>query len=115
MTQPALTPALDYGVQPARPFLFGFGRSVFAWVFFAGLAIVLFLLLRSNGANYTGVSLSEFDRQLRLDNVQQVTIATDEVFGFFRTPVVLPIARGGGGAAPTRAFRTALPTGTAGN
>jgi ATP-dependent Zn protease len=112
MTRQAATP-LEYSPAPAGPRM----KGILGWLIFVGLAVVVFLLLSRSPRSSTTVTipLSEFDKQLRADNVLQVTIDSDELTGTFRTAVVTPIRGSGTATALARDFRTPLPNGTSGN
>src|SRR4051812_13880019 len=62
-----------------------FGRGVFGWVLFIGLAIMLFVLLRQGQSQTQDVSWSELREQLRADRIKVLTIETDQILGEYNT------------------------------
>jgi cell division protease FtsH len=60
-----------------------FGKGLFGWVLFIILAIMLIFLVKNQQANKITVAYSEFFKQLRADNVQNVTIEGSEASGEF--------------------------------
>ncbi len=83
-----------------------FGRGVFGWVLFIGVAIVLFLYLSNNGRNFSDVDLDKFYAKLDAGDVAEVRIVGDDVFGKFSKDYVPST-----GAAPVTNFRTSFPVG----
>jgi cell division protease FtsH len=88
--------------KPARPSPgpggMKFGRGVFGWVLFIGLAIMLFVLLRQQQGNVSDISWSDLKEKLAAGQVRSVTIESDQLLGElnnsapgvpakFRTPV----------------------------
>src|SRR5881227_615909 len=88
-----------------------FGRGLFGWILFIGLAIMLIALFQMKGKTYVAISLSEFKTHLDGDKVQSLVIDGDEVTGEFRGNI--PIT--GGPPQGVHNFRTALPQGTSQN
>src|SRR5436190_3544077 len=78
---------------PAGPGGMKFGRGVFGWVLFIGLAIMLFILLKQQQSNTQDIAWSELKEKLTSGQVRSVTIESDQLIGEyntngkFRTPV----------------------------
>jgi cell division protease FtsH len=87
-----------------------FGRGVFGWILFIGLAFMLFMLVQKNQRAYTAINLDTFWAELNNGKVKELTIEGDEVQGQFSQK--LPAAPTGG---DVEYFRTTLPTGTSMN
>ncbi|HYO09976.1 MAG TPA: ATP-dependent zinc metalloprotease FtsH [Tepidisphaeraceae bacterium] len=85
-----------------------FGRGLFGWVLFIALAVMLFMLLNKNQAQYAPVALSDFYSQLEQDHVATLTIEGDKVLGEFRVEQGV-----GPKGEKVGKFQTDLPTGTA--
>jgi len=103
--EPQTKHRLDYATPMPRPRLFA--RGVFGWVLFIGLAVMLFVLLKTSQANVADISLDNFEQQLLSNNVSSVRLDADELTGFFVTP-----PRGLPGMTK---FRATLPQGLSGN
>jgi ATP-dependent Zn protease len=86
-------------LQPSR----SFGKGVFGWALFIGLAVMLFVLLKTSQSSTAEVALSDLTMQLERENVRDISIDKDELTGEFLTP---PSFTNG----MTR-FRTSLPEG----
>src|SRR5579862_7713237 len=75
--------------KPLRPFAgpggLKFGRGVFGWVLFIGLAIMLFVLLRQQQSNTQEFSWSEVRENLQAGKIRTITIGTDELTGELNT------------------------------
>src|SRR4051812_18693633 len=71
---------------PAGPGGMKFGRGVFGWVLFIGLAIMLFVLLKTQQQNTADVAWSEFREQFDNGRVRTVTIEADQLLGDFTSP-----------------------------
>jgi cell division protease FtsH len=69
-----------------------FGRGVFGWVLFIGVAILLFLYLQNQGPTRSEISLDEFYTKLERGDIQQLTITGDELTGKLadNQPATLP-------------------------
>jgi cell division protease FtsH len=64
-----------------------FGRGLFGWVLFIGLAIMLFMLLNNmKGRQSTVISLSEFYKNLDADRIEYVQIEGNEAVGKYKEP-----------------------------
>ena len=85
-------------------------KSLFGWVLFIALAVMLFMLLNKGSSRYASIPLDEFTTHLKSDRVQAVTVETDRVLGEFRQP----LATGNQGEL-VRRFQVQLPTGTTQN
>ena len=83
-----------------------FGRGVFGWLLFIGLAVMLFMLLSQNNQNYRDVKLSDFQNQLERGKVQDMVIDGPEVTGTFTEDFQ------GGSGAPFKKFKTTVSSGT---
>ena len=75
-----------------------FGRSVFGWVLFIGLAIMLFLLLSKQGGQFKSISLDEFVARVEDKRVVSMVIDAGEITGRL---------------SDGTEFRTAIPDGLA--
>ena len=71
---------------PGGPGGMKFGRGVFGWVLFIGLAIMLFVLLKNQQGSTQEVSWSDFVAQHDAGNVKTVTIESDQLVGEYNTP-----------------------------
>ncbi|HZZ42999.1 MAG TPA: ATP-dependent zinc metalloprotease FtsH [Tepidisphaeraceae bacterium] len=80
-----------------------FGKGLFGWLLFIGLAIMLILLVKKEQTGNSAVSYSEFLKQLKSDNVQSVTIEGSEANGDFVKDVT-------GDTGPIKHFRVKLAT-----
>ena len=111
--RPDRNPTRKNGNRPQLPNGGGmrFGRGVFGWVLFVGLAIMLFMLLNHNRRSYQTIDYSDFWTLLKQDKVKTVTIEADEISGQFTGPLVV-------GDKPEKIeyFKTqAIPTAMDGN
>jgi len=104
MTQEPINYANWQTIQPKK-----FGRGIFGWVLFIGLAVMLFLLLNKPSNKYTSIPLSAFQERLADGAVMSVTIQGDEVIGTFRSSQAVM------GVGNVTDFRVALPAGTGTN
>src|SRR5207302_5252892 len=77
----------------------GFGKGIFGWVLFIGLAIMLFVLLRQQQVSAQDLSLSEFKEMLMAGKIAVVQVQSDQLSGDFNSA-----------GAPAR-FRVQLPQG----
>lgn len=66
---------------PAAPARSRRGRSVFLWVVFVGIAIVLFLLMSKQGVPYKSISLDDFLARVEVEGVTSVVLNGDEITG----------------------------------
>jgi cell division protease FtsH len=80
-----------------------FGRGIFGWALFIGLAVMLFVLLKANQGGTTEVAWSDFKEQLVANNVKAMRLDADEITGEFNTA---PATSNG-----NVKFRTVLPQG----
>lgn len=80
-----------------------FGKGVFGWALFIGLAVMLFVLLKTSQGASSEIALSDLTAQLEQGNVREVTIDKDELTGEF---IAAPAFTNG----MTR-FRAPLPEG----
>lgn len=85
-----LRPNDNKGKKPLRPPTNGgpngmrFGRGLFGWVLFIALAVMLFMLLKTQSQQSTKIPISEFEARLDLDKVTKLVIRGDTVEGEFR-------------------------------
>jgi len=63
-----------------------FGRGVFGWVIFIGLAVMLLVLLQSNRKAHDTVAFSEFHEMLKAGNVKEYVVDGDEITGVYTVP-----------------------------
>src|SRR5437868_7779699 len=78
-----------------------FGRGLFGWMLFIGLAVMLFLLLQKTKTSFTPIAVSEFEGRLVDDKVRSATIEGDEITGDFSPEQNIP-----GLSKPITKFRT---------
>jgi cell division protease FtsH len=81
-----------------------FGRGLFGWILFVGLAFMVFMLLNRGQDTAEEVYLSDFLRLLEADKVRTLTIVGDEIRGEFTEPQT---------PQNIMNFVTAVPAGTA--
>src|SRR5581483_4263807 len=62
-----------------------FGRGVFGWVLFIGLAIMLFVLLRQQQVNTADVSWSDLKEMMAAGKVRTITIESDQLLGEYNS------------------------------
>jgi cell division protease FtsH len=93
--------------QPTPPNGMKVGRGMLGWILFAGLAIMLYMLVTSKGTRINEIPLSTFWSSLGRDEIQLLTIEGDEVRGKFYKPQTY-----GKHNASIQEFRVAVPTGT---
>ncbi len=84
-----------------------FGRGLFGWVLFIGLAIMLFMLMRVGNKQSTYIDYSVFRQRLAEDQVKTFTISGNAVSGEFREPVSVE-----GAVQKVASFRTQVATDT---
>ncbi len=82
-----------------------FGRGVFGWLLFIGLAVMLFMLLNQQGQNHKEVTLNVLLDQLERGKVKEMTIDGTEVTGVFTEPYA------GIPGAATDKFKTTVSSG----
>jgi ATP-dependent Zn protease len=85
--------------------------SLFGWVLFLGLAVILFLLMsqRAPEARYPRIALSELATRLEAGEVQSLVVEGDQAHGQFVQPRTLP------GGQTSSDFRCQLPEGAGGD
>src|SRR5882672_9896460 len=81
-----------------------FGRGLFGWVLFIGLAVMLFIILQSKSRGSVPVDISEVQTQLKAGNVAEVTLDGETLRGTFRRDIAVP-----GASAKVHNFRTDVP------
>ena len=86
-----------------------FGRSVFGWVLFIGLAIMLFLLLSKQEGTYKKIPLSEFATRFEDKQVEWMSLEDDQIRGKFVSQQMMP------DGTAVSVFSTDLPAGMGGN
>jgi len=60
-------------------------KSLFGWVLFIALAVMLFMLLNKGQSQYAGITIDEFESRLKSDRVRVVTVENDKLLGEFNT------------------------------
>jgi cell division protease FtsH len=88
-----------------------FGRGLFGWILFIGLAIMLIALFQMKGKQYVPIAFSEFEKTCVADRVQTITIDGDDLKGQFRSDKEVV----SGVQTPVQFFYTAMPAGMASN
>ena len=83
-----------------------FGRGLFGWVLFIGLAVMLFVLLQGNRAAQGEIEYSEFESRLDQDKVAWIRFTGDKIEGEFTEPQVI------GQGEDVKKFFTELPAGS---
>src|SRR5690348_15617057 len=63
-----------------------FGRGVFGWLLFIGLAVMLFMLLNNQSQGNREVAISDLIKQIEAGKVQDMTVDGSEVTGTFTQP-----------------------------
>jgi cell division protease FtsH len=81
-----------------------FGRGVFGWLLFIGLAVMLFMLLQGQGTTYRELSLSDLMNQLENGQVSDMVIDGSEVTGTLNREFV-------GQSGPFTKFKTVVSSG----
>src|SRR5436190_15144405 len=89
--------------RPTTPPGMKFGRGIFGWALFIGLAVMLFVLLKTSQGSRAEVPWSDFQAQLLASNVKELQVDADEITGEFNNA---PAASQG-----ALKFRTVLPSG----
>ncbi len=100
--------------KPGRPGAgsngFRFGRGLFGWVLFIGLAIMLFMLLKNKNNSAQQIPFSEFVKKLQADKIESLTVEQEEVTGkFVGDGEMVGVGRTGGMPQKTQYFRTTVP------
>src|SRR4051812_33296675 len=80
-----------------------FGRGLFGWVLFIGLAVMLFFVLQSKNKSSTDVSMSELETQANNQNISELVIDGETIKGKFGKPVQI------GNNPNVQTFRTEIP------
>src|SRR5688572_9106722 len=78
-----------------------FGRGLFGWMLFVGLAIMFFMLMRQGRSTANKIAYKEFEKQLISWNVQSMVIDGNELTGEFKKPIA-------GAAANQKTFTTLI-------
>jgi ATP-dependent Zn protease len=110
MTDPTPQPVINYaspGATPPPPPPRKAGMTLFGWVLFIGLAVMLFFILQSKNKASTGVALTELTTQLRDGNVSEVVVDADTLVARLIKPITI-----GRSATPAVVIRTDVPTGS---
>jgi cell division protease FtsH len=84
-----------------------FGRGLFGWMLFIGLAIMLFIVLQNNKKNATDVSMSELDVQAKNENIAEMVVDGETIKGKFKNPVQVTAANNQ--PVSVTQFRTEVP------
>jgi cell division protease FtsH len=63
-----------------------FGRGIFGWVLFIGLAIMLFVLLKNQQVGTMDMSWSDLKEKLANSSIKSLKIESDQISGEFNTP-----------------------------
>src|SRR6478735_1478148 len=58
-----------------------FGRGLFGWVLFIGLAVMLFIVLQSKNKSAQDISMSELEQQANAGNVAEFVVDGETVKG----------------------------------
>ena len=87
-----------------------FGRGLFGWVLFIGLAVMLFMLINTKNNTAVSIPLSEFQLRLERDLVQNVVIDGDEIRGTFKDEG--EIVNTPAGSVKVKEFTTPVPLGS---
>jgi cell division protease FtsH len=98
------TPPRRNGRPPAGNGGMKFGRGVFGWVLFLGLAVMLFILLNQHKGQYYDTDLTTLDSQLDRHNIKSISIEGDTLKGEYKVPVTEP------GKQPAELFKVEVPT-----
>jgi cell division protease FtsH len=88
-----------------------FGRGLFGWILFIGLAIMLIALFQMKGKQYVTISFSEFENKWVADRVKTITIDGDDLKGEFNSDKEVVA----GVQTPVQFFYTPMPAGMASN
>src|SRR5437870_7764368 len=72
--------------RPPVPPGMKFGRGIFGWALFIGLAVMLFVFLKNTQGGTYDVAWSDFQAQLLANNVKEIKLDTDEITGEFIAP-----------------------------
>src|SRR3954471_21266980 len=80
-----------------------FGRGLFGWFLFIGLAVMLFIVLQSKNKSAQDVSMSELEQQANAGNVTEFVIDGETVKGTFGKAVQI------GNNPNVKNFRTEVP------
>ncbi len=86
-----------------------FGRGLFGWMLFVGLAIMFFMLMRQGQGSYTKVPYSDFEKKLVANEVQDVEIDGPEATGTFSKPLTVTA---NGQSVQVKQYRVQLTTDT---
>ncbi|HEX3358658.1 MAG TPA: ATP-dependent metallopeptidase FtsH/Yme1/Tma family protein, partial [Tepidisphaeraceae bacterium] len=71
---------------PSGPGGMKFGRGIFGWVLFIGLAIMLFVLLKNQQVGTMDMSWSDLKEKLANSSIKSLKIESDQISGEFNTP-----------------------------
>jgi len=87
-----------------------FGRGLFGWVLFIGLAVMMFVLLQGNTRGMPRIEYSEFETRLENDKVASIKVEGDKIEGQFIGQESIANIK-----EPVSKFYTTLPAGSAAN
>src|SRR5438093_12474091 len=99
--RPDRQPPRRNGRPPVPPGM-KFGRGIFGWALFIGLAVMLVVLLKTSAGGRADVAWSDFNEQLLSNNIKEMQLDADAIDGEFLSA---PAATG------AVKFHTVLPTG----
>src|SRR4051812_5784632 len=85
-----------------------FGRGVFGWVLFIGLAVMLFMLVNHTRSTQERIDLGTFWNELAKGGVKDLTMGGDDVYGVFNDPAKVQLPTTG---REVISFRTPFPQG----
>ena len=88
-----------------------FGRGLFGWILFIGLAIMLIALFQMKGKQYVTIAFSEFENKWVADRVKTITIDGDDLKGEFNSDKEVVA----GVQTAVQFFYTPMPAGMASN
>ena len=80
-----------------------FGRGLFGWVLFIGLAVMLFIVLQTKNKSAQDISMSELEVQANNGTVSELVIDNETIRGKFKQPIQI------GSNPPTTQFRCEVP------
>ena len=99
-------PVIDYATPTQQPRTSW--KSLFGWVLFIGLAVMLFIVLNSKSTTHADIPLSDFRMRLMRGDVAEAVIEDNAVYGSFVNPTLI------NGVSVLR-FRAPLPQGVGNN
>jgi cell division protease FtsH len=88
-----------------------FGRGVFGWMLFIGLAVLLVMLVQKQKGGYQTIAISDFWTQLDNSNIKEMTLESDEIHGTLNREAQITVAPNN--TVAVTSFRTELLPGQA--